>query len=151
MATPGVSGFQATLEVDDGGTGGASGGISTKFAGLVTLTFPGMEAGTFDATEIDQVSVFEVELPTGTIKVGKLKGEIKFTKANYQRLVALNGKRGYTFKLTAPDDLTTPGTPVKMIATFTGFISNVEETKVDRASQIVVPFQMTPQTGVALT
>jgi hypothetical protein len=58
-----------------------------------------LEANKFDATELDQqvgsaADPYERELPTGLIKMGPTKAEIKYTKANYQRLQALAGASG---------------------------------------------------------
>lgn len=148
-----ITGFQAQAEVDDGGTGAASGATSTKFAGLTTFNLPSLEAGKFDATELDQkVSTdpdpYERELPTGFIKVGPVKGELKYTKANYQRLQSLLqraalGDRGYTYILTSPDDLTTPGTPVKLTVTIEAFVSKVDEIKFEKGNPVMIPFEIT--------
>jgi hypothetical protein len=71
---------------------------------------------------------------------------LKYTKANYQRLVSLLQRgRGYTFILTAPDDQTTPGTPVTMTTTFTGFISAVDELKFEKGNPAMIPFEITVQ------
>ena len=99
-----ITGFQATMTVDDGGTG-VRRRCQTAFTGLVTLTLPGIEASTFDATELNQLDggnpdPFERELPTGLQKIGKIKGSLKYTKANYTRCQALDGVRSHVFILT---------------------------------------------------
>ncbi len=149
-----ITGFQATLEVDDAGTGAASGGASTKFSGLTTFNLPSLEAGKFDATELDQknggnVDPYEREEPTGLIKMGPIKGEMKYTKANYQRLQALLekaalGDRGYTFIATTPDDLSTPGTPVKLTGTWDGWVSKLDDVKFEKGNPVLIPFEITP-------
>lgn len=147
MSTPGISGFKTTAEVDDAGTGAAPGGVSTKFDGLVDVSFPSVTANTMDGTEIDQADAFEKELPTGLLKVGKSQCTAKFTKANYQRIAGLVGKRGYTFKLTAPDDLTVSPGPTKLVTTFLGFISMIGEVKATKADGMVIPFELTVQSA----
>lgn len=145
-----ITGFQATMEVDDGGTGSASAGTSTAFTGLVTLGFPSLEAPQFDATELNQddgggtpaPDEYEREEPTGTIKVGRTKAEIKYTKANYQRLQGLVGKRGKTFKVITPDDKSA-GTATKLTATFVGNISKVDELKFEKGAPVLIPFEIT--------
>lgn len=149
-----ITGFQATMAVDDGGNGGATGGASTKFVGLTTFSLPSLEAGTFDATELDQddgggtpaPDPFEREQPTGLIKVGKTAAELKYTKANYQRLQSLlvrgAGGAEYTFILTSPDDQTT-GTPTKLATTCKGFISKIESLKFEKGNPVSIPFEMT--------
>src|SRR4051812_7463668 len=99
-----ITGFQAQMSCDDAGTGAAVGGADTKFAGLTTFSLPSLEANKFDATELDQqvssaADPYEREQPTGTIKMGATKAEIKYTKANYQRLQALLGVRDHVYKL----------------------------------------------------
>jgi len=147
-----ITGFQATLSVDDAGTGAAPGGTDTKFAGNVTFALPELTIEKFDATELDQTAGAGVpdhymrEFPTGLIKSGETEGEIKYTKANYQRLLALAEKgRGYTFKLTAPDDQTTPGTPVTLTLTRKGFISKVGAVKFEKSNPVIIPFSITFQ------
>lgn len=143
-----ITGFQATMEVDDGGTGGT--GASTAFSGLVTFNLPALEAGKFDATELNQMTSggspvadpYERELPTGLIKVGTTKGEIKYTKANYLRLQALLMDRGKTFKLITPDDLTS-GTVTKLTATFKGFLNKVDEIKFEKTNPVAIGFELT--------
>jgi hypothetical protein len=143
-----ITGFQATLEVDDGGTGSASAGASTKFTGLVTLGLPSLEAPQFDATELDQVDEsddpdeYEREEPTGTIKVGRTKAEMKYTKANYLRLQKLVGKRGKTFKVITPDDQTS-GTATKLTTTFVGNVSKLDELKFEKGAPVLIPFELT--------
>lgn len=145
-----ITGFQATLSVDDGGTGGAIGSTSTKFSGLTTFSIPSLEAGKFDATELDQldgssaVDPFEREEPTGLIKVGPTMCELKYTKANYTRLRTLLSKRGYTFVAVSPDDLSS-GSPVKTTLTFTGFISKVDAVKFEKNNPVAIPFEITVQ------
>lgn len=148
-----ITGFQAQMAVDDGGNGGASGGTSTKFSGLTTFGLPALEAGTFEATELDQddggtptpaPDPYERLAPTGLIKVGPVPGEIKYTKANYQRLQKLVSKKGYTFVLTTPDDQTS-GSPVKLTATFTGFVSKVDQVKFEKTNPTTIPFEITVQ------
>lgn len=140
-----ITGFTATVEADDAGTGAAPGGLSTKFDGVTTFNLPGLEAPTFDATVLDQPDNYEQELPTGVVKMGKVKGEMAYTKANRQRLEKLCGVRGYTIKLTTPDDLTTPGTPVKLVVTLTGFVNKVDETKFEKGNPALIPFEITIQ------
>ncbi|VTU02776.1 unnamed protein product [Gemmataceae bacterium] len=146
-----ITGFQATMKVDDAGTGAAAGGASTAFSGLVTFNLPAIEAGTFDATELNQddggtptpaPDPWERELPTGLKKAGPVQAEMKYTKANYNRLVALAGTRGYTFVLVTPDDQTTPGTPVKLTLTFTGFIKKVDAVKFEKTNPVSIPFEV---------
>lgn len=146
-----ITGFLATVAVDDGGTGAASGGTSTVFDGVTEFEFPEMAAQKFEATELAQTDAFEREEPTGTIKVSETSAVMKYTKANYQRLVALNGKRGYTFKLTSPDDLSGGGTPVKLIDTFVGFISKVGKLKVQKGQPMLIPFEITSSRAPAFT
>lgn len=148
-----ITGFQAQMEVDDAGTGAASGGASTKFSGLTTFALPALESEKFDATELDQkdggnADPYMREFPTGLIKVGPTSCEIKYTKANYLRLQALlekavKGDRGYTFILTSPDDLSTPGTPVKMTVTADGWVSKVGEVKFEKGNPVLIPFEVT--------
>lgn len=143
-----ISGFLATLFVDDAGTGAALGGASTAFAGLTTFNLPKLTAGKFDATELDQGSSdpYEREEPTGLIKIGPTACEMKYTKANYTRLQALILKgRGYTFVMTTPDDQSTPGTPVKLVATFVGYISEVGDVKFEKGNPVMIPFEITVQ------
>lgn len=150
-----ITGFQATLAADDAGTGAAPGGASTKFTGITTFSLPSLEAGTFEATELAQddgatptpaADPFERERPTGLIKVGKTACEMKYTKANYQRLQALlvKGAAGaeYTFVLTTPDDQTS-GSPTKLAATVKGFISKVDAVKFEKGNPVSIPFEMT--------
>lgn len=147
-----ITGFQATMAVNDGGNGGAIGGASTKFVGLTMFSLPSLEASTFDATELDQddgeetpaVDPFERELPTGLIKVGVVAGELKYNKANYQRLQKLVGKRGYTFVLTSPDDQTS-GSPVKLTTTFIGFVKKVDAVKFEQKNPVSIPFEFVVQ------
>ncbi len=146
-----ITGFQAQMAVDDAGTGAALGGASTKFSGLTTFNLPSLEVGKFDATELDQqVSAapdpYERQHPTGLIKIGPTKAEIKYTKANYLRLQALLIKgRGYTFILTSPDDLSTPGTPVLMTVTLVGFISKIDDVKFEKTNPTMISFELTVQ------
>ena len=145
-----ITGFQATMAVDDGGTGAASGAASTKFVGLTTFDLPSLEAGSFDATELDQddgggtpaPDPYERTEPTGTIKVGPSNAEIKYTKANFLRLQKLVGKRGYTFVLTSPDDLTS-GSPTKLATTFKGYVSKLDKVKFEKGNPAVIPFEIT--------
>lgn len=152
-----ISGFQATLAVDDSGTGAGPGGTSTKFSGLVTISLPSLEAEKFDATELDQNDTgipdqYMREFPTGLIKQGATACELKFNKANYTRLEALLKKgRGYTFVLTSPDDLTTPGTPVKLTATMKGFISKIGEVKFEKGNPVMIPFDANFQDNPVFT
>lgn len=148
-----ITGFQATLEVDDAGTGAASGGASTKFVGNVMFGLGAIEAEKFDATELDQkdganIDPYTREFPTGILKQGPVAGEIKYTKANYQRLQSLieraaKGDRGYTFILKTPDDLTTPGTPVILTVTGDGFVSKVGDVKFEKGNPVLIPFEIT--------
>lgn len=144
-----ITGFKANLKADDGGTGAAPGGVSTAYAGVVSFNLPDLETPTFDATELDQGASdpYERERPAGTIKIGKTQCEIKFTKANYQRLQAqiLAGLAGnaYTFVMTTPDDLTTPGTPVTLVGTFKGFVSKVGGPKFTKGEGLMIPFEIT--------
>ncbi|MDY3558122.1 hypothetical protein R5W23_000843 [Gemmata sp. JC673] len=149
-----ITGFQAVLTADDGGNGGATGGTSTKFDGVTTFSLPSLEAGTFDATELAQddgggtpaPDPFEREHPTGLIKIGKTPCEMKYTKANYQRLVGLlkKGAAGaeYTFLLTSPDDQTA-GTATKLTVTAKGFVSKVDAVKFEKGNPVSIPFEMT--------
>lgn len=143
-----ITGFQAQLKVDDAGTGAAAGSASTAFSGLVTFALPKKSANKFNATELDQqtggnADPVERELPTGTITVGPTKCEVYFSKANYQRLDTLLGKRGYTFVLVSPDDLSNSPTAVKLTTTFKGFISDLDEVKWDRNGEAKIPFELT--------
>lgn len=138
-----ITGFQATLEVNDGASS-----ASVKFAGNVTFNLPALEATKFNATELDQqassvADPYERELPTGLITIGATKGEIKYLKSNYTRLQALLGVRGKTFIITTPDDQTTPGTPVKMTCTFTGFVSKLDDVKFEKNNPVMIPFEIT--------
>lgn len=145
-----ISGFRATLAVDDAGTGAAPGGASTKFAGLTMLSLGSFEVGKFEATEIDQedppatLDPFERERPTGTIKQGTHKGTLKYTKANYQRLQALatKGAAGaeYTWILTTPDDQSA-GSPVTLACTFKAFVSLVGEVQFEKNVPVLIPFE----------
>lgn len=152
-----ITGFQAQLKVDDGGTGAAFGGASTAFSGLATFEIPELAAEKFDATELDQKDgaspdPYMRELPTGLIKQGTTKCEQKYTKANYQRLVSLLQRgRGYTFVITAPDDQTTPGTPVVMTVTQKGWVSKVDEVKFEKSNPVMIPFEITWEDGPAVT
>ncbi|VTR95241.1 unnamed protein product [Gemmata massiliana] len=146
-----ITGFQAVMAVNDGGNGGAIGGASTKFNGVITYGLPELEAPTFDATELaqddgggtPQPDPFEREYPTGTIKIGKTKGEMKYTKANYQRMLKLCGKRGYTFVLTSPDDLTVSGTPTQTTCQFLGAVTKVGEVVFEKGKAVTIPFEFT--------
>lgn len=147
-----TSGFKSKLAVDDAGTGADPGGASTAFSGLVQLTLGSLEVATFDATELDQedppatVDPFERERASGTIKQGKHKGLMKFTKANYTRLVALatKGAAGklYVFILTSADDQTS-GSPTVLTSTFTGFISMIGEVVKEKRTPRQIPFEIT--------
>lgn len=149
-----ITGFQANMAVDDDGTGAAPGNDSTRFTGLITYNLPSLEAGTFDATELDQddgeetptADPYERELPTGLIKIGKTACEMKYTKANYQRLQSLlqRGAAGaeYTFILTSPDDQTA-GTPTKLTVTCKGFVSKLDAPKFEKGNPVLIPFEMT--------
>jgi hypothetical protein len=152
-----ITGFQAKLAVDDGGTGAVPGGTSTKFSGLTTFSLPALEAGMMDVTERDQddgggtpvADPYERKGPTGLIAIGTTKGEMKYTKANYQRLQALLQKSAggslYTFVLTSPDDQSTPGTPVKLTTTAKGYVSKVDEIKFEKGNPTMIPFEITVQ------
>lgn len=145
-----ITGFQAQMSVDDAGTGAAVGGADTKFSGLTTFNLPSLEAGKYEATELDQqvtsvADPYERELPTGLIKIGPTKAEIKYTKANFQRLQSLLGVRDHVYKLISPDDLTTPGTPVKMTVTLVAFVSKLDEVKFEKGNPIMIPFEITVQ------
>jgi hypothetical protein len=150
-----ITGFQAKMACDDAGTGAAPGGASTRFVGLTTFDLPSLEVGTFDATELDQndggdptpaADPFERMRPTGLIKLGATAAEIKYTKANYQRLVALAqlgaGGAEHTFVLTAPDDQTA-GTPTVLTTTFKGFVSKVDKVKWEKGNASMIPFEVT--------
>lgn len=143
-----ITGFQAQLEVDDGGTGSAAAGASTRFKGLLTLNLPSLEVGTFDATELDQEDdddnpdPYEREEPTGLIKVGTVKAEQKYTAGNYKRLQALVGKKGKTFKITTPDDQTA-ATAKKMSAAFVGFVKKLDELKFEKGNPVGIPVEFT--------
>lgn len=152
-----ITGFQAQGEVDDAGTGAAPTGASTRFAGLITFNLPSLEAGTIDATELDQddgggtpaPDPYEREAPSGLIKIGKTKCEMKYTKANYQRLQSLV-KRSvagvpYTVILKTPDDLSTPGTPVKLTTTLKAFFTKLDELKFEKDKPATIPFEITVQ------
>lgn len=142
---PGVSGFGAKVEVNDGGNGGAIGGASTVFDGVVEVNFPSAECNTFDASELGQADAYEKMLPTGTLKQTSVKCMAKWSKANFTRINTLLNKRGYTFKVTSSDDQTTPGTPVTQICTFVGFISKLDEVKFTKTDGVMIPFELTPQ------
>lgn len=143
-----ITGFQAKCEVDDGGTGAAAGSTSTVFANLLTLMIPKRTAGAFDATELNQldgssaVDPVEREEPTGTIKVGDTQAEIKYTKAHHTRLNALLGQRGYTWKISAPDDLSA-GTATILTCSFVGFVSEIGEVKFEKGKPVSIPFVLT--------
>lgn len=151
-----ITGFQAQMECDDAGTGAAVGGASTKFDGLVMFELPKLEASGFEATELNQttdgtvVDTWEREEPTGLIKAGATKGEIKFTKANYNRLAALLGVKGHTYKLISPDDQTS-GSAVKLTDTFLGWVSAVGEVKFEKKTPVSIPFEITTQRKHAFT
>lgn len=144
-----ITGFQATMKVDDDGTGAAVGGASTAFSGLITFNMPAVEAGTFDATELNQddgaetpaADPWEREEPTGLLKAGPVTAEMKYTKANYNRLIALVSKRGHTFVLVSPDDLSS-GSPVKLTTTFVGFIKKVDAVKFENKNPVAIPFEV---------
>jgi len=143
-----ISGFTATLEVDDAGSGGPKGGASTKFAGPTKLSLPQLTAATFDATELDQGAAdpYEREMPTGTVKPGRCKGEMFFSKANYTRLQKLViAGRGYTFILKSPDDLSTPGTPVLLTTTWKGYVADVGEVVFEKGTGLIIPFEIVVQ------
>lgn len=146
-----ITGFQATVSVDDSGTGAAPGGTDTKFAGNVTFALPELTIQKFDATELDQQAAgapdpYMREFPTGLIQSGETEGEIKYTAANYQRLLGLAERgRGYTWKLTTPDDQTVPGTPTKLTMTRKGFISKVGAVKFEKSNPVIIPFSITFQ------
>lgn len=152
-----ITGFQATGEVDDGGTGAVPAGTSTKFANLITFNLPSLEAPTIDATELAQddgggtpaPDPYEREAPAGTIKIGKVKAETKYTKAIYQRLQSLvkNSVAGvpYTLILKSPDDLSTPGTPVKLTVTCKVFFTKLDELKFEKGNAVLIPFEITVQ------
>jgi hypothetical protein len=155
---PVVTGFQAQMAVDDAGTGAAPGGISTKFAGLVTFNLPSLEANKFESTELDQKKAdgttpdgYERELPTGTIKIGQVKGSLHYTKANYLRLQKLIAARGYTFILTSPDDLSASPTATLLTTTFTGFVSKIDDLKFEKGNPVEIPFEFTVQSQPAYT
>lgn len=145
-----ITGFQAMMEVDDAGTGQATAGASTRFKGLTTFNLPALEAGSFDATELDQddgatptpaADPYEREEPTGLIKVGPTKCEIKYTVANYTRLQALCGKRGKTFKLKPPADQA-GGTNANLTVEFVGFVKKVDEVKFEKGNPVMIPFEL---------
>lgn len=149
-----ISGFRATLAVDDAGTGAASGGASTAFDGVTMLELGELAAEMFDATELAQVisgstpDPVNRKYPTGTIEQSPTAGMLKYTKANYQRLVSLMeracaGDRAYTFVLVTPDDLTNPGTPVKLTATVDGFVSKVGKLVFEKGAPVLIPFEVT--------
>lgn len=136
-----ITGFKATMEVNDG-----TAGASVKFSGLTTFNVPSLEAGKFDATELDQADPHERESPTGLIKVGVTKAEMKYTKANYTRLKALLGVKGKTFILSAPDDQT-DDEPVVLDVEFTGFVNKLDEIKFEKDKPVAIPFEVTVQSG----
>lgn len=146
-----ITGFKAKIAVDDAGTGAAPGGASTVFTGVTMIELPGLEAGKFDATELNQVvsgstfDPYERELPTGAIKMGAIKAEFFYTKANYQRLQAMLAVRGYTWLLTLPDDLTGGETPVTMTVTATAFLSKLGDLKFEKGTPIKIPVEITLQ------
>jgi hypothetical protein len=143
-----ITGFQATMTTDDGGTGAAPGAAQTSFTGLVTITFPGLTVPGFDATELNQfdggnADQYERELPAGTKKLAKITGRLKYTKANYQRLQGLAGVRSHVWVFTTPDDLTTPGTPVKLVATLVGWLSMIGDLEFEKGTPAHIPFEIT--------
>ena len=79
----------------------------------------------------------------------------RFTKANYQRLAALAVRAAnlekHTFKLTSPDDNTTPGTPVKLIDTFGGQITKVSGPKWVKTDLAVIDFEVNVEDAPLLT
>jgi hypothetical protein len=138
MPTPG---FKAQLSINDGGG---------RFDGLITISLPSLEAGKYDATELDQEASgspdpYERELPTGLIKVGPVKAEQFYSKANYNRLQALIGQRDKSIVLTTPDDGSNGNTPVKLVATFPGFIQKIDELKFEKNNPIAIPFEFCVQ------
>lgn len=101
-------GFGATCEIDDGGTGAATGAEYTEVDMIVTLGVPSEKTGIVESKRID--------LPGGVIrKLATLKdgGEFsikqQFTNAGFVRMQALRNahqadKTWNLFKITVPDD-----------------------------------------------
>ena len=141
-----ISGFQATMTINDGGNGAAPGGAATAFAGLVTLNLPEIDAPTFEGTELNQsADQYEREFPTGLLKVGPIECTMKYTKANYTRLQTLITRgRGYTIVLTTPDDLSS-GSPVILVATFTGFLKKLGAVQFEKNNPVTIPFTLVIQ------
>lgn len=144
-----TTGFQATLEVDDAGTGAAVGGASTKFTGVLTLTLPSQEAGEYESTELAQTDGGTADpikryQPTGLIEQATLKGEIFYTKSNHQRLLALVGKKGYTWKLTPPDeDGAGVGTP--LVGSGLGFLKKIDEIVFEKETPVTIKVEIRPE------
>jgi len=155
MASPGVSGFKAKMEVDDAGTGGAAGGASTVFDGVVMINWPDLEAPTLDTTELNAADSYERERPQGTIKKGKTQAQCKYTKANYNRLKALAVRAAnlekHQFKLTSPDDNTTPGTPVLLVVQFGGQITKVSGPRYVKSDLAVIDFEVNVEDAPTFT
>jgi hypothetical protein len=144
-----ITGFKANVAIDDDGTGAAPGGDSERLDGLVTFNLPEIDVSTFDATELNQqtddetpvTDPWERELPTGLKKAGPVQAEVKYTKANYNRLVALAGVRGHVFVLTAPDDQSS-GSPVVLTTTFTGFVKKLGAVKFEKKEPVSIPVEI---------
>ncbi|HEX4606629.1 MAG TPA: hypothetical protein VH092_00330 [Urbifossiella sp.] len=140
-----ITGFQAKMSVNDG-----TASAQAAFAGLITFNLPSVEAAGFDDTELNQMTSggspvsdpYIRKQPTGLLEVGTVSAEMKYTKANYLRLLALAGVRDKTYILTTPDDLTTPGTPVVLTSTIDGYVSKVDAVKFEKDKPVSIPFEM---------
>lgn len=118
MAAPNTA-YQATVAVDDGGTGATS-GVSTVLANLFNIDFPDEPIGKVKTTHLSSAGQHHSYIP-GWTDCGEVKLTQYWTQAEFARLKGLAGDL-HTWIIKLED--TVDGT-----YTFSGFAQNPKAVK----------------------
>lgn len=124
-ATPPI-GFQATLTVNDG-----SAAAQQPFAFPISISCPFSEVGKVDRSYLGMATKDKLYSPT-LWDNGEMEFEIQYTKADYQRLLALKGVEK-TWVVTFPDD----GTGTPLTRSFNGWVCKAP-TKFEMEAIVVI-------------
>lgn len=137
-----IIGFGAFISVNDGASN-----AHVLFKNVLTVSLPDREFGEYETTLLRQLDADSKLSKDRTFAPtlrdnGSVPVEGMFTKAEYTRLVGLQGVKGKEFILTSPDADGNTSTLTPLKATFKGFVKKVGGVKFEKDKEVMCTFEI---------